>query len=237
MSIFHRFVLPYPQTDIKKYKEESSNYLEVLESFFRIKGIIPAIIFLLFYRFAESQLTKIASPFLLDSFENGGMGLSLTQKGFVYGTAGVISLVIGGILGGILASRHGLKKWIWWMALSINIPNLVYVYMAYMQPSDLTIVSFMVGFEQFGYGFGFTAFMLYMLYLVRDSKYKTAHYAFATGFMALGMMLPGMFSGSIQEILGYPHFFIYVLFCTIPGFIALGYIYKEIDPTFGLKEK
>ena len=177
----------------------------------------------------------MASPFLLDSRENGGLAMSLTEKGFAYGTVGVISLLIGGILGGILAARHGLKKWIWWMAVAINLPNIVYIFMSYVLPENTITINLMIAVEQFGYGFGFTGYMLYMIYLVSNSKYKTAHFAIATGFMALGMMIPGMISGYIQELLGYQHFFIYVIICTIPSFIALCFVNKTLDPNFGIK--
>lgn len=236
-SVYHRFVIPFPADDIVGSGAKRDSYWEIITSFFRIRGIVPAIFFLLFYRFAEAQLAKMASPFLLDSIENGGLALTLTEKGFVYGTTGVIALVAGGILGGIIAARSGLKKWIWWMALAINIPNLAYVFLAYVQPSDLTVVSVMIAIEQLGYGFGFTAYILFILFLVRDSIHKTAHYAIATGFMALGMMIPGMFSGKVQEMIGYGPFFIYVVICTIPGFMALWFIYHSIDPSFGVKRK
>ena len=236
-ALYHKFVVPYPSSDVKSDNQGKESYWMIFRSFFKIKGIVPAIFFLLFYRFAESQLTKMASPFLLDTVEKGGLGLSLTEKGFIYGMAGVIALVTGGVLGGIIASRSGLRKWIWWMALSINLPNFVYIYMAYFQPSNFTLISFLVAVEQLGYGFGFTAYMLFMLYLVKDSKYKTAHYALTTGFMALGMMFPGMISGTVQEMIGYYHFFIYVVISTIPSFIALFYVYKSIDPEFGIKKE
>lgn len=237
LALWHRFLLPYPPTDVSSTKGENGSYGGILASFFKIKGILPAIAFILFYRFAESQLTKMASPFLLDTRENGGLAMSLTEKGFAYGTVGVLSLVIGGILGGVLAARHGLKKWIWWMAIAINLPNIVYIYMSFVQPSNLYTINSMIAVEQFGYGFGFTGYMLFMLYLVSESKFKTAHFAIATGFMALGMMLPGMISGWVQEMLGYSHFFIYVIICTIPSFIALWFVYRTLDPGFGLKKE
>lgn len=236
LAFYHKIILPYPKGDVSKDKSESASYWSILAQFFKLKGIIPAIAFLLFYRFSESQLTKMASPFLLDSRENGGLALSLTEKGFAYGTVGLLSLVIGGILGGIVAAKQGLKKWIWWMAISINIPNIVYIYMSYAQPSNLYLINSMIAIEQFGYGFGFTGYMLYMLYLASQSKYKTAHFAIATGFMALGMMIPGMISGWVQEMLGYSHFFIYVIICTIPSFIALWFVSKDLDSSFGMKD-
>ena len=189
---------------------------------------------MLLYRFGEAQLVKLAAPFLLDGKETGGLALSTSEVGFVYGTVGIIALVIGGILGGFVAARHGLKKWLWPMVLAINIPNLVYVYLAYMKPVDLTIIAGSIAFEQFGYGFGFTAYVLFMIYIA-DGEYKTSHYAIATGFMALGMMLPGMFSGWLQEMLGYQHFFVWVVVATIPAFIIAKFI--PLDPNFGKKIK
>ncbi|MEA1898092.1 MAG: MFS transporter [Bacteroidota bacterium] len=233
-SIYHKYVLPYPESANEDKESAGGSYLHVFKTFFQKEGIVPSITFLLFYRFAESQLTKMASPFLLDTRENGGLALSLTEKGIAYGTVGLIALVVGGILGGILASRHGLKKWIWWMAISINIPNMVYIFLAYVQPGNLYVVNACIALEQFGYGFGFTAYMLYMLYIAGQGQYKTAHFAITTGFMALGMMIPGMISGTIQEFLGYQHFFIYVIICTIPSFVALWFI--KVDPGFGIKK-
>ncbi len=234
-AIYHSFILPRPEAGEKKTKRSDASYWHVLKTFFTNKDIVPAIAFLLFYRFAESQLSKMASPFLLDTRENGGLALSLTEKGVAYGTVGLIALLIGGVLGGILASKHGLKKWIWWMAVGINLPNLVYIFLSYAQPDNFVIVNICIAIEQFGYGFGFTAYMLYMLYISGQGEYKTAHFAITTGFMALGMMIPGMISGTIQEALGYQHFFIYVIMCTIPSFIALWFV--KIDPAFGIKKK
>jgi len=232
IAIYHAKMLPLPATDISKTMQ--TGYWTILLSFFKKKGILASLAFLFFYRFSESQLTKMASPFLLDSVEHGGLALTLTEKGFAYGTVGLIALLAGGILGGIVAAKRGLKKWIWWMALAINIPNVVYVYMSFAQPDNLVLINFCIALEQFGYGFGFTAYMLYMLYLAGQGEHKTAHYALATGFMALGMMLPGMISGYMQEMLGYQMFFIYILLCTIPGFLTVFFI--KIDPAFGLKK-
>jgi PAT family beta-lactamase induction signal transducer AmpG len=177
---------------------------------------------------------KLASPFLLDKLEAGGLGLKLEQVGFIYGTVGVIALMTGGVLGGLAASRNGLKYWIWWMVAAINVPDLVYVFMAFTQTSNLLLINLCVIIEQLGYGFGFTAFMLVLIYY-SDGEYKTAHYAIATGLMALGMMLPGMVSGWLQEQMGYPLFFIWVCISTIPGFIITKFI--KIDSKFGKNEK
>lgn len=234
LSLYHKLILPAPESDKPENKGKAGTYFHVFATFFKKKGIVPSVMFLLLYRFSESQLTKMASPFLLDTSENGGMALSLTEKGFAYGTVGLIALMVGGILGGILASRHGLKKLIWWMAISINVPNAVYIFMSYVLPDNMILINACIAVEQFGYGFGFTGYMLYMLFIAGQGEYKTAHFAIATGFMALGMMLPGMISGAIQEYLGYQHFFIYVILCTIPSFVALWFI--KIDPSFGKKK-
>jgi PAT family beta-lactamase induction signal transducer AmpG len=169
----------------------------------------------------------------LDSADAGGLGLSTSEVGFVYGTVGLISLSIGGILGGYVASKKGLKYWIWWMLVAINLPNSVYIYLSSVLPDSFLIVNICVAIEQFGYGFGFTAYMLYMIY-ISDGDHKTSHFAIATGFMALGMMLPGMVSGWIQEQIGYQSFFMYVLLTTIPAFIITKFI--DIDPKFGIKK-
>jgi PAT family beta-lactamase induction signal transducer AmpG len=200
--------------------------------FFKKKYIGVSVVFLLIFRLGESQLVKLASPFLLDSQEAGGLALTTEQVGFVYGTVGLLMLTLGGLLGGFVAAKHGLKKWIWWMALAIKAPDIVYVYLSNVQPDSFVLVNICVGIEQFGYGFGFTAYMLYMIYL-SEGEFKTAHYAIATGFMALGMMIPGMFSGWIQELIGYSDFFIWVLLSAIPGFLVIKYL--KIDPEFGKK--
>jgi MFS transporter, PAT family, beta-lactamase induction signal transducer AmpG len=160
--------------------------------------------------------------------------LSTTQVGFVYGTVGVVALTLGGILGGFAAARNGLKYWLPAMVAAINLPNAVYVYLAYARPESLLLVNACVAIEQFGYGFGFAAFMIYMLYIAQG-EHQTAHYAICTGFMALGMMLPGMFAGRIQEWLGYQHFFLWVMAATIPGFIVTALI--RPDPEFGRRER
>ena len=236
--LWHWLILPYPTSDEKHQqkstKEVMADFGETFVSFFKKEGIGVALIFLLVFRLGEAQLSKLAAPFMLDGFSKGGLGLTTSDIGFVYGTAGIIALTLGGILGGIAVSRHGFKKWLWPMVLAMNLPNLVYVFLSYAQPQNLEIVTASVVVEQFGYGFGFTAYMLYMIYL-SDGNYKTSHYAICTGFMALGMMIPGMISGWIQETVGYQHFFIWVMLCTIPGFVIVNFL--KIDPKFGAKEK
>ena len=217
MGIYHFFILPRPQSDTTNNQRSIK---ELFVSFFSKKGIWTALAFILLYRLGEAQLTKIASPFLLEARENMGLGITTETVGLIYGTIGVIALLLGGILGGILAAKDGLKKWIWPMVLAMNIPNLAYVYLAYALPENTWVVTACIAIEQLGYGFGFTAFMLYLIQ-VSKGPYQTAHYALCTGFMALGMMLPGMVAGYIQEWLGYGQFFIWVCLCTIPGMLLI----------------
>ena len=234
--IWHMFILPYPFSDVKResksVKQVVADFVETFVTFFKKDGIVLSIVFILIFRLGEAQLVKLATPFLLDNPEVGGLGLSTSNIGFVYGTAGMIALTLGGILGGLVVSRSGLKYWMLPMVFAMNLPNLMFVLLAFVQPESLWIITGSVVIEQFGYGFGFTAFMLYMIY-VADGEHKTAHYALCTGFMALGMMLPGMISGWIQEMIGYKFFFIWVMLCTIPGFIIINYL--RYDPKFGMK--
>jgi len=235
LALYNRYILPRPVENDIREKVSLKVFVEVFVSFFTKPGVVAALAFFLLYRLGEAQLVKIATPFLVDSRSMGGIGLTSAQYGIIYGTLGMVCLTIGGILGGILAAKYGLKKLIWYMAVAMNLPNLVYVYLAYAQPmpGDLGVY-LSVATEQFGYGFGFTAYSLFMLYYVGESKYKTAEFAIGTSLMALGMMLPGMVSGKIYEAIGYEHFFIWVLICTIPGMLSI--IFLKIDPGFGLKK-
>ncbi len=232
--VYHRFILPYPKTDAPAVRDKTKSMLkeffQAFAIFFKKENIGISIAFLLIFRFGEAQLVKLAQPFFFDPVSKGGLGLSLEEIGFIYGTIGVLALTIGGIIGGFVAARDGLKKWIWWMFIAINIPHILYIYMSYAQPSNLLIINLCVAGEQFGYGFGFTAYMLYMIY-ISEGSFKTAHYAICTGFMALSMMVPGMFSGWIQELLGYRHFFLWVFITMIPGYFIIKML--KIDPEFG----
>jgi PAT family beta-lactamase induction signal transducer AmpG len=210
------------------------DFLQTFAAFFKKPKIGLILAFLLLFRFAEAQLAKLAAPFLLDSPELGGLALSTGQVGFAYGTIGVIMLTLGGLLGGFLAARNGLKYWLLWMVLAINLPNVVYIFLSSVLPENLWIINLAVGIEQFGYGFGFAAYMLYMLY-ISNGAHQTAHYAICTGFMALGMMIPGMFSGWLQELIGYQYFFIWVLVATVPSFIVTMLI--PLDKSFGVKSQ
>ena len=234
---WHRYALPHPAEDrpaaAQAIGDVLREFVATFADFFRRPGIGVILSFLLFYRFAEAQLLKLASPFLLDTREAGGLALTTGEVGFVYGTVGILALTLGGITGGLLAARDGLKHWLWVMVCAINLPNLAYIWLAYATPESLWMVNAAVAVEQFGYGFGFTAYMLYMIY-VADGAHKTAHYAICTGFMALGMMIPGMFSGWLEELLGYRNFFVWVVIATIPGFIVAKLI--PLDPAFGRKE-
>ncbi|MFZ2653339.1 MAG: hypothetical protein WAX69_00345 [Victivallales bacterium] len=237
-STYHFLILPFPEADKPGGRDLHGRLVSELfkpfVSFFQKDGVVSALTFLLLFRLGESQLLKLASPFMLDSREMEGLNITTGQVGLAYGTVGILMLTIGGIAGGILAARHGLKKWIWWMALSINVPHLLYVYMSICLPDNFAVITACVALEQLGYGFGFAAYMLFMVYFVEDSEYKTAHYAIMTGFMALGMMIPGMWSGWLQSLIGYPNFFIWICLCIIPCFIAVGLV--KIDPEFGMKK-
>jgi len=235
-GVYHRFILPRPASD---QPGDASSILHFLKEFFATFGSffakpkIPVLLlFLLLYRFGEAQLVKLVTPFLLDAREVGGLGLTTGQVGFVYGTVGIIALTVGGLLGGFVAARHGLKFWLWPMVLIIHLPDAMFIYLAYAQPDNLAVISACVAVEQFGYGFGFTAYMLYMIYIARG-KHATAHYAICTGFMAMSMMFPGMWSGWLQEIIGYPHFFAWVILATVPSFLVVLMI--PLDREFGKK--
>ena len=231
-GFYHWVALPRPAGDqpVERAPKPVAGYFAVFSAFFRKKGIFVILAFLLLYRFAEAQLLKLVTPFLLDPRSVGGLGLTNQQVGVIYGTIGIIALTLGGLVGGVAISRFGLKRLLWPMILAMYAPNLVFILLALVQPANPFVIGGALAIEQFGYGFGFTAYMLYMM-LVADGEHKTAHYAICTGFMALGMMLPGMAAGWIQEKLGYLNFFIWVCVATIPSFVATALI--KIDPAFG----
>lgn len=216
--------------------EDKKNLKALLVDFFTkfpVKETVVGVLFMLLYRMPEGLLAKISALFLVDDVCNGGLQLTTEQYGFVQGTVGVIGLTLGGILGGICAGVGGLKRWLWPMVCAITIPDAVYVYMSYCQPSSLLVINACVFAEQFGYGFGFTAYMLYLIYYSRGS-YKTSHYALCTAFMALSMMIPGLFAGKLQEAVGYQHFFIIVMACCIVTFVMAALV--KINPEFGKKK-
>ncbi|HVU32489.1 MAG TPA: MFS transporter [Opitutaceae bacterium] len=232
---YHAWVLPRPESDHADPTRRAflAGFAEVFAEFFRRKDLGVVLAFLLLYRFAEAQLLKLVTPFLLDGREVGGLGLTTQQVGIVYGTVGVIALTVGGILGGLVVAKYGLKRMLWPLIIIMHLPDLVFVLLAFAQPHNLYVIGAGLAAEQFGYGFGFTAYMLYMI-LVAEGEHRTAHYAICTGFMALGMMLPGMGAGWIEDHLGYRNFFLYVCIATIPSFIVAGLL--KIDPQFGKAE-
>ena len=234
---YHQFALPRPDSDKAACKVSSNTLMKeffaTFVSFFKKKQAGIAILFMLLYRLPEAQLAKMSIPFLVDPINEGGLGLTTEQIGFVQGTVGIIGLTLGGILGGIAVSRGGLKRWLWPMVCAISIPDIVYVYLSYVQPESLLSINTCVFIEQFGYGFGFTAYMLYLIYFA-DGEHKTAHYAICTAFMALGMMIPGMAAGWLQEVMGYKLFFIWIMICTLATFGAAALL--KIDPEFGKKK-
>ena len=233
---YHKFVLPRPQSDAPAHQVSTSTLMHefwaTFVSFFRKEQAGIAILFMLLYRLPEAQLAKMSIPFLIDPIEQGGLGLTTEQIGWVQGTVGIIGLTLGGILGGIAVSHGGLKRWLWPMVWAISLPDIVYVYLSYAQPESLLLVNACVFIEQFGYGFGFTAYMLFLIYFA-NGEHKTAHYAICTAFMALGMMIPGMVAGWLQETMGYQHFFIWIMVCTLATFGVTALL--KIDPNFGKK--
>jgi PAT family beta-lactamase induction signal transducer AmpG len=233
-AAYHAWALPRPASDRPDSSRGAfvTGFGSVFVEFFRRPDLGRVLAFLLLYRFAEAQFLKLVTPFLLDPRSAGGLGVSTKQYAFVYGTVGVIALLTGGIVGGLLASRYGLKRMLWPMIVTMHLPNLVFVLLAFTQPANLYLIGSGLVVEQFGYGFGFTAYMLYMIYVARG-RHQTAHYAICTGFMALGLMLPGMAAGWIQDHLGYPKFFLYVCLATLPSFAAAAFV--KIDPAFGRK--
>ena len=237
-ALLHFFVLPRPVADRAAPRNAAfvAEFFAVFAAFFRKKDIAIILTFLLLYRFAEAQLLKLAAPFLLDQRSVGGLGLTTQQLGIAYGTVGVAALTIGGILGGVYISRVGLKRALWPLLFAMHVPNLGYAALAAWLPQSLWFVSGAIAVEQFGYGFGFTAYMVYMLMVAsEDAEHRSAHYAICTGFMALGMMLPGMAAGWLQTQLGYTNFFLWVCVATLPSFGAAALL--KIDPAFGRREE
>lgn len=237
VTAYHFFHLPRPDCDRTRKAVSARRLLKdiwlTVISFFRKPQPVAAVLFMLFYRLPEALLIRISNLFMIKPISEGGLGLSTQEVGFVQGTVGVLGLTLGGIIGGIAASRDGLKKWLWPMVWSITLPDLVYVYLSYFQSTNFLLINAMVFIEQFGYGFGFTAYMLFLLYYSQGEQ-QTSHYAFCTAFMALSMMLPGAVAGELQEAVGYFHFFLIVMACCLVtvGVTAL----LKIDPEFGKKE-
>lgn len=251
VSLYHIFVLPRPVSDKAVGSEEKKTIGDIAKefagsfvTFFKKKHVILAMLFMLLYRLPEAQVVKLCQPFLLASRDAGGLGMTPTEVGFAYGTLAIIGLTVGGIIGGICAAQGGLKKWIWPMALATSLNCVAYIFLSNVQP-EYALVSGKIQIycaiilEQFAYGFGFTAFMLFMMYFA-DGPYKTSHYAICTAFMALGMMLPGMAAGWIKEVLlgnSYSNFFFWVLCCNLATWLVTFLVRRHIDPNYGAKSK
>jgi PAT family beta-lactamase induction signal transducer AmpG len=236
--LYHSWALPKPDEDGEKDKKHVGEILDefkqTLVTFFRKPQVWAGLCFMLFYRMPEGLLAKVSALFLVDASHNGGLGLSDGEYGLVQGTVGVIGLTLGGILGGIVASRDGLKRWLWPMVMAITLPDLVYVYLSYVLPSNLMVINVCVFIEQFGYGFGFSAYMLYLIYY-SQGEHKTSHYALCTAFMALSMMIPGLFAGALQEAVGYQLFFLIVIATCSMTYVVTWFL--KIDPEFGKQKK
>jgi MFS transporter, PAT family, beta-lactamase induction signal transducer AmpG len=235
LCAWHRVLLPRPANDraVAAGAGLWTGFAQTFVSFFRRADIGRVLAFLLLFRLGEAQLVKLATPFLLDPADRGGLGLSTAQVGVVYGTVGVAALTVGGLLGGWVISRHGLARWLWPMVLALHLPNLLFVALAAWQPQNLWFITAAVACEQLGYGFGFAAYLMFMI-LVADGPSKTAHYALCTGIMALGMMLPGMASGWLQQQLGYTQFFVWVCLATLPSVVVAAFL--RIPRDFGRKQ-
>jgi len=231
---WHQAILPRPDADHKTLDGGNlvAGFRKTFATFFAKRDIWLILGFILTFRLGEAQLLKLIAPFLKDPLSRGGLGLSTVQYGLAYGTIGIIALTIGGLCGGWLISRLGLKRCLWLMVFAVHLPDLVFVYLSQVQPQNFGVICGFLAIEQFGYGFGFTAMMMYMI-MVADGPYKTAHYAICTGLMALGMMVPGMWSGKLQEMIGYQHFFVWACLSTVPAFIMAALV--KIDPAFGKK--
>ena len=239
VTLWHTFRLPKPVADAPRLGDGAAKAKDIFRefgrtfvTFFQKKHVAIALLFMLLYRLPEAFLVKMMNPFLLDPIAEGGLGLSTESVGLIYGTIGVAALTVGGILGGIAASKWGLKRSLWPMALSLTLPCLSFVFLAAFQPESLWVTGVCVALDQFGYGFGFTAYMLYLIYF-SEGEFKTAHYSLCTAFMAMSMMLPGMVAGYIQEAIGYVHFFGFVMICCLVT-VLVTFLLK-VDPEYGKK--
>lgn len=251
--VYHFFILPYPVNDKPVGGENGEKksigmigreFAGSFVTFFKKKYVWLAILFMLFYRLPEAQVVKLCQVFLLAPVNEGGLGMTQTEVGFAYGVLAIVGLTIGGIIGGICAAQGGLRKWIWPMALATSLNCVAYIILSNIQPDYATMTGKIITWcciilEQFAYGFGFTAFMLFMMYFA-EGPYKTSHYAICTAFMALGMMLPGMIAGWILESLfggSYKYFFLWVLGCNLATWAVTFLVRPHISPEYGAKRK
>lgn len=242
LTIYHTYFIPHPAADAPHLNDSSKRHVQEIISefgrtfttYFKKPGVWLAIVFMLLYRLPEAFLLKMVNPFLLDSVADGGLALDTDKVGIVYGTIGVLALTIGGIVGGIAASRWGLRKALWPMAACMTFPCITFVYLSIAQPASIVVIAICVAVEQFGYGFGFTAYMLYMMYFA-EGEFVTAHYAICTAFMALSMMIPGMFAGYLQEMVGYEWFFWIVMLCCVATVVMTFLVRRNINGSYGKK--
>lgn len=235
--LWHGTVLPRPADDVQRQYVSAHSvwlgFLDTFKTFFKKERILTILFFILFFRMPEAFLSKVTELFLIDTQQDGGLGLSPQEFGLVQGTVGAIGVSLGGLLGGFVVSRGGLKRWLWPMTAAYTLPALVYVFMGYELPSSLMIINSCVFFEQFGYGFGLTAYMLYLIYISRGD-YQTSHYSIVSALMSLSMMLPGLFAGALQEAMGYRYFFVFVLICSPISFLVVSALH--LDDNFGRQE-
>ncbi|MEE1545775.1 MAG: MFS transporter [Prevotella pectinovora] len=236
MWLLHCRTMPKPADDAHTQRSMTEVANEIKTMFttffskFKASETLCVMLFLLLYRFPEALLNTMTKTFILRPNSQGGLGLSPQEYGLANGTVGLIGLLLGGILGGYLVSRDGMKKWLWPMVCAITLPDVVYIYLSYSLNSDLFVVSSCLFVEQFGYGLGFTVLTLYMLFY-SQGKFKTSHYSICTGISYLGLMLPGMVSGYMKDMLGYRTFFIIVMLCCTITFLVTAFL--KIDPEFG----
>ena len=238
MAVWHLFATPRPDTDKPNAettaKDIVTGFGKAFATYFTKPALWVAILFMLLYRLPEGFLMKMIYPFLLGTRETGGLAMTMQELGVVYGAIGVVFLLLGGILGGYYISKVGLKKAFWWMALAMTLPCLSFVYLSVFLPENMVNIAIAIAIEQFGYGFGFTAYMMYMMYF-SDGEFKTSHYAICTSFMALSMILPGLAAGYIQEAIGYENFFWMVISCSIATFLVTFLAWRITDPAYGKK--
>lgn len=237
LGLWHSYALPKAKEDVRHpfvswtmVWKESKN---VFASFFKKDQMVPSLLFILMFRMSEGLLEKVSALFLIDAGHNGGLGLSPQEYGLVQGTVGIIGASLGGLLGGLLAGRDGLKHWLWPMAVAYSLPGITYVFLSYGLPDSLWMVSASVFIEQFGYGFGLTAYTLYLIYYSRGD-FKTSHYAILSALMFLSMMAPGLVAGALQEMVGYRHFFIGVVLFGLAALAVVAFL--KIDPAFGRED-
>ncbi len=243
ITLYHLFTLPKVEKSEVTTAHSQLSFSKAFLTFFTKPGILLAVLFMLLYRLPEGLLVKLSFPFLVDKPEvmvrdgqifGGGLGLSTLDVAVIYGGVGVVALLLGGILGGLYISRHGLKRSLWIMAALLTLPNFVYVYMSAALPTNLWLIGTAIGLEQFGYGFGFTAYMMYMMYFA-DGEYKTSHYAICTAFMALSMMLPGFVAGKIEMAVGYNAFFWIAIACSVTTVAVTYFVRRQVKPDYGKK--